>query len=63
MALSASQRKANDKYIKANYGRLAISYPKEYCAQVRAAAEEAGESIAGYIKSAIDARMEQDKEG
>lgn len=63
MALTEARRRANEKYLRENYGQIALRYPKEYCAQVRAAAEEAGESIAGYIKSAIDARMEQDKEG
>lgn len=61
MALTDAQRRANDKYIQARYQRLAISYPKEYCALVRAAAEESGESLAGYVKAAIDARIERDK--
>ena len=29
MALSASQRKANDKYIKENYKQVKLSMPKE----------------------------------
>lgn len=61
MALSSSQRAANDKYIAAKYQRLPISYPNEFCAEVRAAAENAGESLAGYIRKALEMRMEQDK--
>lgn len=58
MALTEAQRRANDKYIKENYQKLSISYPKEYCEAVKAAAKEAGESLAGYVKKAIDTRME-----
>lgn len=57
MALSQAQRKANDKYIKENYQRLPISYPKEFNAQVRKAAEASGETLAGYVRKAIEARM------
>lgn len=61
MALSNTQRAANDRYIAKNYERLPISYSKEFCAQVREAAKEQGESLAGYVKKAIEARMEQEK--
>ena len=62
MALSSSQRAANDKYIAAKYQRLPISYPNEFCAQVRAAAETSGESLAGYIRKAIEIRMDAERE-
>lgn len=60
MALTDAQRRANDKYIKENYQKLSISYPKEYCEKVKEAAKAAGESLAGYVKKAIDSRMEAD---
>ena len=60
MALSDKKRISNDKYIKNNYERLPVSYPKEFCAEVRMAAAESGESLAGYIKNAIIARMERE---
>ena len=60
MALSESQRAANDKYISAHYQRLPVSYSKEFCAQVRAAAEASGESLAGYVRKAIEMRMAQE---
>lgn len=60
MALSEVQRAANDKYIAAHYQRLPISYPNEFCTEVRTAAEAAGESLAGYIRKAIEMRMEAD---
>ena len=60
MALSKSQRVANDKYIQKNYDRLPLSYPKDFCSSVRAAASETGESLAGYVKKAIEYRMQRD---
>lgn len=60
MALTESQRAANDKYLAAHYQRLPVSYSKEFCAEVRAAAEAAGESLAGYVRKAIERRMEAD---
>ncbi len=63
MALTDAQRKANDKYLAAKYERLPISYSKDFCTAVRAAAEASGCSMAGYVKKAIEAQMERDKEG
>ena len=62
MALTEAKRKANDKYIAAKYERLPISYSKEFCSAVRAAAEASGCSLAGYVKKAIEAQMERDME-
>ena len=61
MALSEKKRISNDKYIKNNYERLPVSYSKEFCAQVREAATNSGESLAGYVKAAILERMEKEK--
>ena len=60
MALSESQRKANDKYFKENYQRLAISYPKEFCEKVKEAAARQDESLAGYVRKAIEQRMKEE---
>ena len=62
MALSEAKRKANDKYIAAKYERLPISYSKDFCAAVRAAAEASGCTLAGYVRKAIEAQMDRDKE-
>lgn len=59
MALSEAQRKANDNYIKEHYQRLAISYPKEFCQLVREAAEANGESLAGFVRKAIEDRIKR----
>lgn len=60
VALSAAKRKSNDKYIADHYQRLFISYPKEYVDKVKAAASARGESVAGFVKSAIDKRLDDD---
>lgn len=57
MALTEARKKANDKYIKENYQRLPISYPKEFCQLVREAAEANGESLAGFVRKAIENRI------
>lgn len=57
MALSEAQRKANDNYIKEKYQRLPVSYPKEFCQIVREAAEANGESLAGFVRKAIEDRI------
>lgn len=62
MALTEARRRSNDKYIAAHYERLPISYSKDFCAQVRAAAAESGESLAGYVRRALEAQMQRDAE-
>lgn len=57
MALTEARKKANDKYIKENYQRLPVSYPKEFCQMVREAAEANGESLAGFVRKAIEDRI------
>ena len=63
MALSETQRKANDKYIKEHYQRLPISYSKKFCESVREAAKKEGETLASYVKNAILMRMNANKAG
>lgn len=60
MAISEARRKANDKYIKEKYERLPVSYPKEFCELVRTKAAACGESLAGYVRKAIESRMQRE---
>lgn len=62
MPLSASQRKANDKYIQANYRQVKLSMPiaeadalEEYCVAH-------GCTKAGFIRQAIKEKMKRDAE-
>lgn len=59
MALTPTQRKANEKYIKKNYDSISIRWPREFCDQVREAAEQNGETLAGYVRKAIEERMKR----
>ena len=63
MPITQAQRKAADKYLKEKYDRLNIRYPKDYIEKIKRKADESGETIAGYVKRAIDNRIEKDEKG
>ena len=56
--VSKAQQKAVNKYIQNNYDRINLTVPKGQKAIIQEAAEAAGETVNGYIKKAIDMRME-----
>ncbi len=58
---SEAQKKAVAKYKAKNYKRLAVDVPKDFAAEVFEAAEKSGESMAGYVTTAIRQRMEREK--
>jgi len=62
MALTEAKRKANDKYIASHYKQMNVSYPADFVDAVRACAAASGESLAGYVRKAIEQRMQQDVE-
>ena len=57
MPVSKAQQKSVNNYIKNNYDSLRIVVPKGQKATVKAAADEAGESINQYTQGALLARM------
>jgi predicted HicB family RNase H-like nuclease len=59
--VSKAQQKAVNKYIKSNYDRINVTLPKGIKEEIQAAAVKAGESVNGYIKVAIDERMERER--
>lgn len=61
MALSASQRKANDKYIKENYKQVKLSMPKEEAETLEAYCAAHGLTKAGFIRLAVKEKMERDQ--
>ena len=61
MALSASQRKANDKYIAANYRQVKLSMPKEEAETLEIYCAAHGLTKAGFIRVAIKEKMERDQ--
>ena len=58
--ISKAQQKAVAKYMKNNYDEIKVRVEKGKREIIKAAAEQAGESLNGYIKKAVDQRMERD---
>ena len=58
--VSKAQQKADAKYMKNNYDEIKVRVEKGKREIIKAAAEQAGESLNGYIKKAVDQRMERD---
>ena len=50
------------EYAKTKLKRIPLDVQKEKYEEISAAASYKGESVNGYIKKAIDERMERDKE-
>jgi hypothetical protein len=63
MALSASQRKANDKYIKENYSQVKLSMPKAEAEALASHCSACNYTKAGFIRQAIKEKIKRDKEG
>ena len=61
MTLTDSQKQSRYNYAKKNLKRIPLDVQKETYEKIKAASERAGESVNGYIKKAIDERMERDK--
>lgn len=57
MPSSKAQQRATNKYIAKTYDRLNIIIPKGQKATVQAHAEQAGESVNGYVTGAVLQRM------
>lgn len=51
-----------NRYMQKTYDRLNVLVPKGRRDEIKAAASAAGESMNQYIVSAIDQRMERDKQ-
>ena len=60
MTLSESQKQARYNYAKAKLKRIPLDVQKEKYEEIKMAADRSGESVNGYIKKAIDERMERD---
>lgn len=60
---SQAQNKATQKYIKNNYDNVLIRMPKGKKEQIKAFAEQQGESLNGFINRAIDEAIERESGG
>lgn len=47
-------------YAKSKYKRVPLDVTKDKYEQIKAAADAAGESVNGYIKTAVEQRMERE---
>lgn len=60
MPLTKEQMQTRYNYAKKNLKRIPLDVQKEKYDEIKAAADSVGESVNGYIKKAIDERMERD---
>lgn len=61
MATSKAQQKATNKWIAKTYDRINLTVPKGKQADIKAHAEQRGESVNGFINRAIDETIARDK--
>lgn len=62
MPVSKKQQASVNKYVKTNYDRVNVTFPKGKKAIIKAHAESRGESVNGFINRAIDETMEREAE-
>lgn len=60
MTTTESQKQAHYRYEKKAIKRIPLDVQKEKYEEIKAAAEAAGETVNGYIKAAIDQRIQRD---
>ncbi len=60
MAYNESRKKASIEYAKRSLKRIPLGVQKEKYDEIKAAADKAGETVNGYIKKAIEQRMENE---
>lgn len=63
MTVSDAQKKASINYAKRSIKRIPLDVQKEKYEEIKEAATAAGQTVNGYIKKAIDERMERDSYG
>lgn len=61
MAITEAQKRAHEKYIAKAYDSVSIRWPREFCEQLRAAAASSGQSLAGYVREAIEEKMKKEQ--
>lgn len=60
MTLSTKRKEYLNEYKKAKLKRIPLDVTKEKHEQIVKSAEKAGNTVNGYIKQAIDEKMERD---
>lgn len=59
---SQAQNKATQKYVKNHYDEIKLRVPKGKKEQIKAFAENKGESLNGFINRAVDETIERESE-
>ncbi|MCD7716942.1 MAG: hypothetical protein LUI39_10915 [Lachnospiraceae bacterium] len=62
MPYDEKQKNYSLQYAKKNLKRVPLDIQKEKYEEIKAAASSVGESVNGYIKTAIDQRIERDSQ-
>lgn len=62
MPLTDSKRRANNKYLAANYTVLGVKVRKDYADRVRACCETNGDTVNAVLRAALDRYLEQHEE-
>lgn len=60
MPITKAQQRAVDKYVKQNYDRIEVKFPKGTKERIKEHAETRGESVNGFIGRAIQNQIERD---
>ena len=60
MTLTENQKQSRYKYAKKALKRIPLDVQKEKYDQIKAAADRAGETVNGYIKKAIEERLQKE---
>ena len=58
---SEKKKAYNQEYAKQNLKRIPLDVTKEKYQEIKSAADRAGESVNGYIKKAVDQRIENER--
>lgn len=58
--ISKAQQKAVNKYVKNNYDRVNVTFPKGRKEEIKAHAEAHSESVNAFIVRAVNETMERD---
>lgn len=62
MTYNENKKKYNDQYKRDHFKRIPLDVQKEKYDQIKAAADKANESVNGYIKKAVDMRMDSESD-
>ena len=62
MALTEQRKESMYKYAREQLKRIPLDVQKEKYEEIKAAADAAGEKVNGYIKKAIEERMERERD-